>query len=74
MAASWVQVTDAASQSPVFSQVVQPGQTQTFQVTQTTTIETGSLAAHFLLYQGTKGISYYVPTKAPFTLTVNPVG
>jgi len=71
---SWVQVTNSGSQSPVFSQVIDGNQTQTFAVTQSTTIETGSLAAHFLLYNGKKPITYYVPTKAPFTITFNTSG
>jgi hypothetical protein len=71
---SWVQVTNSGSQVPVFSQVIAAGQTQSFVVTQSTTIETGSGAAHFLILSGLRIISYYIPTKAPFTMTFNTSG
>jgi cytoskeletal protein RodZ len=66
---SWVQVTDSGSQAPVFSQVIPGGGSQSFPVTASTTIETGSLAAHFLVYANDKPLTYYVPSKAPFTMT-----
>jgi hypothetical protein len=66
---SWTQVTNSGTQAPVFSQVIPGGQTKYFPVTGTTTIETGSSAAHFLMYEGYKPIGYYVPTRAPFTMT-----
>jgi hypothetical protein len=70
---SWVQVTNSGSQVPVFSQVIPGGKSQTFPVTQSATIETGNLSAHYLVLEGLKIIGYYVPTKAPFTLTFNSV-
>jgi len=66
---SWVQVTNAGSQSPVFSQVIADGGSKSFPVTSTTTIETGSKAAHFFVFYGLRTIGFYYPTQAPFTVT-----
>jgi cytoskeletal protein RodZ len=66
---SWVQVTNSGSQVPVFSQVIPGGQTHNFVVTGTTTIETGSLAAHFQVVWGIRPLTSYTPTAAPFTMT-----
>jgi hypothetical protein len=70
---SWVQVTNSGSQVPIFSQVIPGGKSQIFPVTQSATVETGNLSAHFLVLEGLKIIGYYVPAKAPFTLTFNSV-
>jgi hypothetical protein len=66
---SWVQVTDSGSQTPIFSQVIQGGQSKVFAVTDATTIETGSSAAHFVVLNGFKPLTTYTPTAAPFTMT-----
>jgi hypothetical protein len=66
---SWVQVTDSGSQAPIFSQVLQGGQSKLFTVTDATTIETGSSAAHFVVFDGFRPLTTYTPTAAPFTMT-----
>jgi Helix-turn-helix domain len=66
---SWVQVTDSGSQAPIFSQVLQGGQSKLFTVTDATTIETGSSAAHFVVLDGFRPLTTYTPTAAPFTMT-----
>jgi hypothetical protein len=66
---SWVQVTNSGSQVPVFSQVIPGGQSHLFAVTGTTTIETGSLAAHFQVFWGIRPVTSYTPSAAPFTMT-----
>ena len=66
---SWVQVTNSGSQAPVFSQVIPGGQSHIFAVTGTTTIETGSSAAHFQVVWGFRPLTSYTPTAAPFTMT-----
>ena len=71
---SWVQVTDSGSQVPVFSQVMQGGQTKVFLVTDATTIETGSLAAHFVVVDDFRPLTTYTPTAAPFTMTFKTSG
>jgi hypothetical protein len=68
-APSWVQATDSGSQAPIFSQVIQGGQTKVFTVTDATTIETGSSAAHFVVFDGFVPLTTYTPTAAPFTMT-----
>jgi hypothetical protein len=68
-APSWVQATDSGSQAPIFSQVIQGGQTKMFTVTDATTIETGSAAAHFVVFDGFTPLTTYTPTAAPFTMT-----
>lgn len=68
---SWVQVTDSGSQAPVFAQVIPGGQNRLFPVTQSATIETGSLSGRFLVLDGKRIIGSYIPTKAPFTATFN---
>jgi len=66
---SWVQVTNSGSQVPVFSQVIPGGQSHIFAVNGTTTIETGSLAAHFQVFSGLRPLTSYSPAGAPFTMT-----
>jgi hypothetical protein len=66
---SWVQVTDSGSQAPIYSQVLQSGQSKLFTVTDATTIETGSAAAHFVVLDGFRPLTTYTPTAAPFTMT-----
>jgi hypothetical protein len=72
--ASWMQVTDSAQEKPIFQQVVPGGGNDTFAVTGTLTVETGSGAARAYVYEGTTFIGYYFPTKAPFTMTFEAVG
>jgi hypothetical protein len=68
-APSWMQVTDDHDLEPIYSQVMPGGQTQTFLVNGSTTIETASTSARAYLYEGTTFIGYYFPSQVPFTMT-----
>ncbi|HMD46770.1 MAG TPA: RodZ domain-containing protein [Acidimicrobiales bacterium] len=72
--ASWVQATDAQHVSPIFSQTVPAGQTQTFTATQSLTVQVGSRSARVFVTIDHKVVGFYFPTSAPFTMTFNSVG
>jgi hypothetical protein len=69
----WVQATVAGEPKPIYAQVLPAGQTETFAVSSSMTINTGSAAGRALLYKGTKLIGFYFPAKAPFFMTFNAV-
>jgi hypothetical protein len=69
----WVQATVAGEPRPIYAQVLPAGQTETFAVSSSMTINTGSSAGRALLYKGTKLIGFYFPAKAPFFMTFNAV-
>jgi hypothetical protein len=71
---SWVQATVSGQPAPVYSGVLAPGQTQHFSVTGTVQIEMGSVAAHVTVTTGLHLLGTFVPTAAPFTMTVSPQG
>jgi hypothetical protein len=71
---SWMQVTDASQQAPIYQQVLAGGANTTFPVTRTLTVETGSASARAYIYEGTTFIGFFFPSKAPYTLTFNAVG
>jgi hypothetical protein len=73
-APSWMQVTDASQQAPIYQQVLAGGANTTFAVTRSLTVETGSASARAYLYEGTTFIGFFFPTKAPYTMTFNAVG
>jgi hypothetical protein len=73
-ASSWFEVTDSSQATPVFQQVLPAGQNMSFTVTRSLTVETGSGAARTYIFDGTTLIGYYIPQKAPFTVTFNAVG
>jgi hypothetical protein len=64
----WVEATTAGHPQPLYAQVIPAGGTHDFAVTKTMTIETGSSAGRAFLYQGTKLIGYYFPTRVPFKM------
>ena len=70
-AACWVQAITPGQPSPVFAQPLQADQNHVFTVTSSMTIETGSSAGRAFIYQGTKLIGFYFPSKTPFTMTFN---
>jgi Helix-turn-helix domain len=73
-ASSWFEVTDSTQPTPVYQQVLPAGQTMSFTVTHTLTVETGSGAARTYIFEGLKLIGYYIPQKAPYTVTFTAVG
>ncbi len=73
-APSWMQVTDTQQQAPIYQQVLPGGANDTFPVTTSLTVETGSPSARAYVYDGTTFIGYFFPSKAPYTMTFNAVG
>jgi hypothetical protein len=71
-AACWVQGITLGQPTPVFAQTLLANQDHVFTVTSSMTIETGSSAGRAFIYQGTKLIGFYFPSKTPFTMTFNP--
>jgi hypothetical protein len=70
----WVSVSTAPGLTPLFEQDLQPGQSHTFVVTSSLTVETGSSAGGVVFYQGSKAIGFYFPPKAPFTINFTAAG
>jgi hypothetical protein len=71
---SWFEVTEPSQPAPLYQQVLPAGQTLAFTVDKSLTVETGSSGARTYMYSGTRFIGFYIPQKAPFTLTFNAVG
>ena len=69
--ACWVQATALGQAKPVYAQVMPAGQSQTFTVTSSMTIDTGSSAGRALIYKGNKLIGFYFPSQTPFLMTFN---
>jgi Helix-turn-helix domain len=69
----WVQAIVAGQPNPVYAQVLPANQTETFTVTSSMTINTGSAAGRAFLFKGSKLIGFYYPPKAPFVMTFNAV-
>jgi hypothetical protein len=67
----WVQATALGQAKPIYAQVMPAGQSQTFTVTSSMTIDTGSSAGRALIYKGSKLIGFYFPSKTPFLMTFN---
>jgi hypothetical protein len=68
-----VQATTLGQPTPDFEQTMAANQTHVFTVTSSMTIETGSAAGRAFIYQGTKLIGFYFPSKTPFRMTFNAV-
>jgi transcriptional regulator with XRE-family HTH domain len=72
--AAWTQVSNAQSPNPVYSGVLNAGQSQTFTAQQSLTVEVGSTAAQLTVNVGGKPAGPpYVPQNAPFTVTYQSV-
>jgi len=65
---SWVQVSDAQHATPIFTQVVPAGTTETFPAQQALTVEVGSSSARIFVYDGSKLVGFFFPQAAPFTM------
>jgi hypothetical protein len=70
----WVSVSTAPGVKPLFEQDLLPGESHSFVVTSTLTVETGSSSGRMFFYQGTKLFGFYVPPKAPFTTNFTAAG
>ncbi len=65
--ASWMQATDSAHTSPVFSGVLQPGQSQLVTGTSSLTVEVGSSSGQVRLLVHQAAVATYKPHVAPYT-------
>ena len=70
----WVDVTIAGVPKPLFEGDLLPGQSHSFVVTSSLTVETGSSAGGTQYYEGTKLLGYFFPPKAPFTINFTAAG
>ncbi|HVA09276.1 MAG TPA: helix-turn-helix transcriptional regulator [Acidimicrobiales bacterium] len=64
----WVQATDPVHHTTVFAQTLQSGQSHIFTISSPLSVETASAAGRAYLYDGTRFIGYYFPTRTPFYL------
>jgi transcriptional regulator with XRE-family HTH domain len=70
----WVDVTLPGQLTPLFEGDLQPGQSHSFVVTDSLSVETGSAAGGTQFYEGFKLLGYYFPPKAPFTINFTAAG
>ena len=70
----WVSVSTAPGVKPLFEQDLLPGETHSFVVTNSLTVETGSSAGRTAFYEGIKPIGFYFPARAPFTINFTAAG
>jgi len=73
-AACWLSASPSAGAKPIFEQDLLSGETHSFVVDGSLTIETGSSAGRAFFYEGTKLIGYYFPAHAPFTMNLSAIG
>ena len=70
----WVDVTVPGVVQPLYEQDLLPGQSHSFVVTSSLTVETGSAAGGTQFYEGIKLLGFYFPSKAPFTINFTAAG
>jgi hypothetical protein len=70
----WVDVTTPGVVKPLFEQDLLPGQSHSFVVTSSLTVETGSSAGGTQFYEGTKLLGFFFPPKAPFSINFTAAG
>jgi hypothetical protein len=70
---SWVQATGAGKSAPTYAGVLTPGTSQTLTATHSMVVLIGSVAAHLAVSIDGKAVGTYVPTAAPFTVTLQSV-
>jgi transcriptional regulator with XRE-family HTH domain len=70
----WMEVTQAGQAKPIYEQVMPGGDFMAFTVSSSDVIRTASGSGRAYVYEGSKFIGYYFPSRAPFTLTFNAVG
>jgi hypothetical protein len=69
-----VDVTVPGVVKPLYEQDLLPGQSHSFVVTSSLTVETGSAAGGTQFYEGIKLLGFYFPPKAPFTINFTAAG
>lgn len=67
---SWVEVRDAGNSTPVFAQVMQGSDQQTFPVHSSLSVQVGSSASRMTVTAGKGASRQFTPSLAPFTYTV----
>lgn len=67
--AAWVQVTSPTQSAPLFSGMLYTGQSHTFAVHSSVTVETGSVAGHATVSVAGRQVGTYTPSAAPFYMT-----
>lgn len=70
---AWIQATAAGKTAPTYAGVLTPGASKTFSVQHALVVQVGSVAAHLAVSVGGRAVGTYVPTAAPFTVTVQSV-
>jgi hypothetical protein len=70
----WMEVTQVGQTKPLYEQIMPGGDYKAFTVSSTDVIRTASGSARAYVYEGSKFIGYYFPSRAPFTLTFNATG
>lgn len=70
----WMEVNQVGVAKPLYEQVMPGGDTVAFTITGSDTIRTASGSGRAYVYEGTRFIGYYFPTRAPFTMTFTATG
>ena len=71
--ASWVQANAPSQTTPLYSGILQSGQSKSFVVQHSLTMQIGSAAAHVFVSVGKQNVGFYVPSVAPFTMNFQAV-
>lgn len=71
---SWVQASSSSQATPFFSKIIGSGQSHSFTVTHQLTLQVGSASAKVFVSANAKGVGFYFPPSAPFTMTFTSVG
>ncbi|MGH9081980.1 MAG: RodZ domain-containing protein [Acidimicrobiales bacterium] len=66
---TWLQVKSAAGSQPVFSGMLETGQSHSFTGRQSLAVEVGSVAGHVTVTAGGKRVGTYAPPAAPYTMS-----
>jgi transcriptional regulator with XRE-family HTH domain len=70
----WVDVTVPGQLTPLYEGDLQAGESHSFVVTGSLSVETGSAAGGTQFYEGFKLLGYYFPPEAPFTINFTAAG
>jgi hypothetical protein len=73
-APTWLKVTAAGHPAPLYEQVLPANQNYIDLVSHSATVELGASAGRLFVYDGLRLLTYYFPSKTPFTITLNAVG
>lgn len=70
---SWIQGTQIGKATPTYSGLLDSGQSKTFSVQQSFSLEVGSVAARVFVTVATQKVGSYTPPAAPYTMTFTTV-